>query len=154
MEPLMQTDEASQEEQADTQTTASSVEIPLREREGPEEEDQHWPSTNPPPHNTQRGPGSLSEPAEPVSPADEERVSETPPINKKRDYAEYQRLVGLERDDSQASEVSELALEVRMTAFEAMLRNVKTGGYWQRIALLSTDDNHTLEEEELGHNVG
>lgn len=40
-----------------------------------------------------------------------------------------------------------------MTAYEAMLRNVKAGD-WQRIGLLCTDDNHTAEEQELGVDVG
>lgn len=40
-----------------------------------------------------------------------------------------------------------------MTAYQAMLRNVKSGD-WQQIGLLSTDDNHTTEEKELGAGVG
>lgn len=72
---------------------------------------------------------------------------ELPSGSNKRVYDDYQRLVGSE-DDSQASEVLERAREVRMTAFQAMLGNVKSGN-WERIGLISTDDNHTMEEDEL-----
>jgi hypothetical protein len=74
-----------------------------------------------------------------------------PTPGRKRDYDEYRLLTG-DDDDSQATEVSEQALELRMSAFEAMLGNVKAAD-WRQIGLISTDDNHTKEEEELGSGI-
>ena len=138
LESFRETHCASQE-QADTQTTASSIEVPVRERNGAEDEDQLRAAMGPSPHSTPRGPRSPPQVDGASSASQSQDDEDTPPGSRKRDYTEYQRLVGLERDESQASDVSEGALEVRMAAFQAMLGNVKFGK-WQRIGLLSTDD--------------
>lgn len=49
--------------------------------------------------------------------------------------------------DSQASSVSALSLETRRVAFEAMLNTTRGGGW---AGLLSTTNNHTHPEHELG----
>jgi hypothetical protein len=51
--------------------------------------------------------------------------------------------------DSQRSTISQDALEMRAEAFRSMLNNVRGQG-WQHIGLISTTDNHTLPEAELG----
>lgn len=51
--------------------------------------------------------------------------------------------------DSQRSALSQGALEMRAEAFRSMLNNVRGQG-WQHIGLISTTDNHTLPEAELG----
>jgi DNA cross-link repair 1C protein len=150
MEPFMDSHHASQSEN-DTQTTSSSLEIPLRER-GDEDNPQLGSSSSPSAHSTLRGPASPSQADIDAPPRQHSQDGEAPTSSKKRDFDEYWLVAGFE-DDSQASEVSERALQVRMTAFQAMLANVKSGD-WQRIGLLSTDDNHTAEEEELGLDVG
>lgn len=147
----METHRASQSED-NTQTTLSSIEVPLPERKGDEGKAQCRPSMSPSPPCTPRAllsPWQAHNGAIPSHHSSNEKASYG---SEKRDYDEYWRLVGSD-GDSQSSEVSERALEVRVSAFQAMLGNVKSG-QWQRIGLLSTDDSHTMEEEELGLSVG
>ncbi|OIW24411.1 hypothetical protein CONLIGDRAFT_691706 [Coniochaeta ligniaria NRRL 30616] len=150
MEPFMETHNASQS-QAETQTTLDSVDVPLREHNEAEDKAQLRSSMSPSPQSTPRGPLSPSQAADEAAPNHYSSGGQIPPGSKKRDYDEYQRLIGSE-GNSQVSETSERAPEVRTTAFQAMLGNVKSGD-WQRICLLPTDDNHTVEEEELGLDV-
>lgn len=51
--------------------------------------------------------------------------------------------------DSQASAISDSARELRAEAFRTMLQNVR-GQEWRPIGLISTTDNHTLPEVDLG----
>ncbi|KAB5566682.1 beta-lactamase-like protein [Coniochaeta sp. 2T2.1] len=153
MEPFMEAHQASQS-QHDTQTTASSLEIPRQD--GNEAEDELRPRSpnSPSPTVATERPHSPSPDAEDATASEDdiEDSEATPTGSRKRDYDEYKRLVGTE-NDSQTSEISERAVEVRMTAFQAMLGNVRSEA-WQRIGLLSTDDNHTTEEEDLGLDHG
>lgn len=148
MDPFMETHDASQS-QADTQTTLDSADIPLRERNEAGDQAQLRSSMSPSADNTPRAlvTQSQSATAADASPHLPNSDRELPSGSNKRVYEDYQRLVGSE-GDSQASEVSERAREVRMAAFQAMLGNVKSAN-WERIGLISTDDNHTMEEDEL-----
>lgn len=148
MDPFMETHDASQS-QADTQTTLDSADIPLRERNEAGDQAQLRSSMSPSADNTPRAlvTQSQSATAADASPHLPNSDRELPSGSNKRVYEDYQRLVGSE-GNSQASEVSERAREVRMAAFQAMLGNVKSAN-WERIGLISTDDNHTMEEDEL-----
>lgn len=88
--------------------------------------------------------------------SDTEQISAT--VLGKRDFAAYgsdvDELFSYEDvtndiSDSQASDVSEHALRVRLASFEAMLGNIKNR-HWQGIGLISTSDHHTQEEIDLG----
>ena len=149
----MQAREASQS-QNDTQTTVSSLEVPLQDGNEAEQELRLVSPKIPSPTATAGRPRSPS-PSPEVATASEEEDADAesmPTGNRKRDYDEYRRLAGTE-DDSQTSETSERAPEVRMRAFQAMLGNVRFED-WQSIGLLATDDNHTAEEEDLGLGLG
>jgi hypothetical protein len=51
--------------------------------------------------------------------------------------------------NSQQSELSEMAYEIRLNAFRAILNNTRSNDY-QEISLISTTDNHIWPEDELG----
>lgn len=53
--------------------------------------------------------------------------------------------------ESQSSTMSDLALELRNQAYRTMITNLTTDDDWQPIGLLSTTDNHTHAEQELGN---
>ncbi|EFX01411.1 nf-x1 finger and helicase domain containing protein [Grosmannia clavigera kw1407] len=52
--------------------------------------------------------------------------------------------------DSQNSMISEFSMEKRTQAHDAMLMNAAGGRDWNCIGLLSTNDRHTLPDEDLG----
>lgn len=52
--------------------------------------------------------------------------------------------------DSQASIISNRAYATRQTAFDTTVANID-GSTWDTIGLISTTDNHTCLDEELGH---
>jgi len=80
---------------------------------------------------------------------------------RKRDFEQYNNSQDMDdldngqeehlRDlqDSQASSISNQALEIRRHAFHAMIENARNAG-WQPLSLLSTTDNHSHDEVELG----
>lgn len=90
--------------------------------------------------------------AEPASPSNSERS--------KRDYDTFQndRSMNsefLEEDelflqDSQVSAISDRAYETRLHAFRAARANMEGEGPWRCISLISTTDNHSAIEMELG----
>ncbi len=51
--------------------------------------------------------------------------------------------------DSQGSTITDRAFEMRATSWEAMISNAQSDN-WQPIGLLSTTDNHTFHEHDLG----
>lgn len=146
--------------QDNSQVTSSSFDIPLRESSPvhPEHDEAQAPvSGSPSQAGTPKAPHSPYRTTEDSDPSSAPRMkAEKASAGRKRDFAEFQRLTGhgIEDDDEDvqnpgAPSVSEEALHMRITAFQAMLGNFKTEN-WQSIGLLSTDDNHTVEEEELG----
>lgn len=153
MDELREDHESSQSQsQHDTQQTNISFEVPMMTENLAEEEVRHAVTETS---------GLQIVPGEPQlakdGPNDLECTPElgleqwAPTVLRKRDYAEYE--ADLKRDvdyrdvirESQDSEVSELALDVRLTAFQAMLANTGNGE-WQEIGLLSTCE----EERVLG----
>ncbi|OTB01866.1 hypothetical protein M426DRAFT_323097 [Hypoxylon sp. CI-4A] len=53
--------------------------------------------------------------------------------------------------DSQASTLSAYAYDTRLRAFQAMQANLEDNGTWNTISLISTTDNHSTIEPELGN---
>lgn len=88
----------------------------------------------------------------------EEDQLPTPRSNsRKRSIGQFNEADGLDNEpgrddshllDSQTSEISERALEIRRTAFNSMIENARDHE-WHPIPLISTWDNHTEEEQEL-----
>ena len=84
--------------------------------------------------------------------------AEKDPVNlksgyRKRDYQEYtadgpQSDNNQEWQDSQSSLISEYALEIRTTAYRALLANAR-GSEVKFVGLISTTDNHSTIENEL-----
>lgn len=82
----------------------------------------------------------------------------TPKIeSRKRSIDQFNEVEGLDSElrrddshllDSQTSELSERALEIRRTAFNSMIENARDHD-WRPVPLVSTWDHHTEEEEEL-----
>jgi hypothetical protein len=153
MDKLREDHEWSQSQsQHDTQQTNISLEMPMRTETAADEEvrpsvtrmpEAHTgPDASRPPReatdDSQCTPGSNLEQADPT-------------VLGKRDFTEYEADVDGEVDyqdvtrDSQDSQVSDMALEVRLTAFQTMLANIRDGG-WQEIDLLSTCE----EDRDLG----
>jgi hypothetical protein len=139
--------------QRDTQHTNISIEIPTRDEITAHEEvrltvtESPGVITGPDTHRSVRK--ATDEPQRsPYSNLDQP----DPAVLGKREFAEYEADVDEEVNyqdvtrDSLDSEVSELALEVRLTAFQAMLANTRDGK-WQEISLLSTGK----EDRDLGN---
>ncbi|KAI1814257.1 hypothetical protein GGS20DRAFT_549191 [Poronia punctata] len=68
-------------------------------------------------------------------------------VQRKRDYDSTQDSLSL---DSQVSGLSEHAYETRLKAYKIARANL-AGESWQTLGLISTTDNHTCVEEELGN---
>jgi hypothetical protein len=151
MEPLMSSRNASQS-QDNTQTTSSSVHVPSRHPDADDGELASQLFSSPSVNESPR-----DEPP-PIYTADDALLHQrnldenTAEASRKRNYDEY-RVLFDSVGDSEATAITEQNLEVRMTAFQAMLGNIKSED-WQQVGLLSTDDNHTTEEEELGVGSG
>ena len=52
--------------------------------------------------------------------------------------------------ESQTSTLSERSMEIRMNSWETIISNALSSE-WRPIGLLSTTDNHTAPEKDLGH---
>ncbi|KAI0836416.1 hypothetical protein F5Y06DRAFT_288613 [Hypoxylon sp. FL0890] len=90
-----------------------------------------------------------------------ELASSEPSQHGKRNYGSFRhdRYTSMESDDeedlilqdSQESNISDHAYETRLRAFQAARANMEGDGPWRTINLISTTDNHSTLEPELGN---
>ncbi|KAI0138993.1 beta-lactamase-like protein [Hypoxylon sp. NC0597] len=106
-------------------------------------------------------PGSVPQSSIEIVQEPNELPSSALPQQDKRDYDSFRRdqdtSIGSDDEDdlilqdSQASGLSDHAYETRLRAFQAARANMEGNGPWNSINLISTTDNHSTLEPDLGN---